>query len=101
MIVNGKSYPLWSQFVENQERWIGGILHDPGDVMTNPCTTKITGIELVPNGKSSAFFRIKGEDFDCGFDVSCGGVRASEEEGLKFVSYGGDTFSIKEPGEGT
>ena len=28
MEVNGKEYPLWSQFIERKGEWIGGILSD-------------------------------------------------------------------------
>ena len=50
--INGKQYPLWSQFVEQKDRWIGGVLeeldsHDPVDKMFG-CDkggiTKITDI---------------------------------------------------------
>jgi len=33
MNVNGKEYPLWGQFVERKEEWIGGLLLDEGDSM--------------------------------------------------------------------
>ena len=26
--VNGKVYPLWGQFIERKDEWIGGILED-------------------------------------------------------------------------
>ena len=26
--INGKTYPLWSQFVDKKDEWIGGILED-------------------------------------------------------------------------
>ena len=95
MIVNGKEYPLWSQFVERQKEWIGGILedHDMGMLMK----TEITGIELVPNGDDSAFFSVDGKDFSCGFDVNYGGIQAGEEDWLTFSGYGGHTWRIKQP----
>jgi hypothetical protein len=70
--INGKHYPLWSQFVERKDEWIGGKLvnEDMGLV----AETTITDIELVPNGEESAFFRICGKDFNYGFDVHYGGV---------------------------
>lgn len=100
--VNGKYYPLWSQFVEKKEKWIGGILIDYGDALDRFVdyegdTTTIKDIELVANGKDSAFFSIIGEDFDCGFDVKYGGISSEGEEGwLTFSGYGGHQFSIKE-----
>jgi hypothetical protein len=93
MEINGKEYPLWSQFVKKQSEFIGGILVDEDG---GP-PTKITGIELVPNGSESAFFRIKGEDFDCGFDVQFGGIACdSQKPGwLGFSGYAGHRFRIK------
>jgi hypothetical protein len=31
MIINGKEYPMWSEFLEHKNEWIGGTLHDFGD----------------------------------------------------------------------
>ena len=28
LVVNNKQYPLWSQFVERKDEWIGGLLVD-------------------------------------------------------------------------
>ena len=101
MIVNGKEYPLWSQFVEKQDEWIGGILHEEGDSMDKamglePMTTAITGIELKANGEDSAFFEVIGEDFSCGFDVRHGGIGGRQEEGwLTFSGYMGHMWRIK------
>jgi hypothetical protein len=70
--VNGKHYPLWSQFVDRKIEWIGGRLVN--EDMGQSAETIITDIELVPNGDESAFFRICGQDFNFGFDVKYGGV---------------------------
>jgi len=94
--VNGKVYPMWSQFVEQSESWVGGTLedHDRGTTVS----TLIKGITLTPNGDTSAFFTIKGEDFSCGFDVKHGGLGGAGEKGwISFVGYGGHTFRIKQP----
>ena len=95
MIVNGKEYPLWSQFVERKNEWIGGVLEDfdMGEVMK----TKIKDIELRPNGDDSAYFSIIGEDFDCGFDVSYGGITVGDEGWVTFSRFYGGTHRIKEP----
>ena len=102
MEVNGKIYPMWGQFVQKQKEWIGGILEDLGDdwdrrLGLDPLTTKITGIELRPNGDESAFFEVKGESFDCGFDVQIGGIGAGEEGWITFGAHGGHTWRIKPP----
>ena len=66
ILINGKEYPLWSQFIEKKETWIGGILEDFGDSMDIEFfgiyahgTTKITDIILRPNGTDSAWFAIE------------------------------------------
>ena len=108
MIVNGKEYPMWSQFVERKQEWIGGLMRDTGSNMDRsfglkPMTTEIMDIELVPNGENSAFFRVKGKDFSCGFDVSVGGVSGNGEdkEWLSFRGYGGHRWAIKRPASTT
>jgi len=101
MIVNGKEYPLWGQFVEKKEEWIGGELMDGGDSFDiqlgfSPVKTIITDIELRPNGKESAFFAVVGKDFECGFDVSVGGIGGEQKDGwLTFSGYMGHKWKIK------
>lgn len=93
-VVNGRVYPLWNQFVENAQKWAGGTLedHDMGMLMSTPIKT----IELIPNGETSAFFQVIGEEFNCGFDVGYGGVVAGENGWITFNGYGGHTWRIKE-----
>ena len=101
MKVNGKEYPLWSQFVERKDEWIGGKLVDSGDSHDrmfsgneSPASTKITDIQLIPNGKESAYFQVVGEDFGCGFDVGLGGVVGGEDGWITFSGYGGHRWQI-------
>lgn len=104
IVINGKTYPLWSQFVNDKQKWIGGELQDFGDTMDRTIfkfsgmTTKIKDITLKPNGTDSAYFSIVGEDFNCAFDVQYGGIIgvAGEKEYLTFSGYGGHEFRIKE-----
>ena len=101
MNVNGKYYPLWSQFVKQQDKWIGGTLEDYGDATDRAMevgvlTTTITGIELSPNGEDSAWFGVTGKDFDCVFGVEYGGIGAGEEGWITFSGYGGHRWRIKE-----
>ena len=99
--INGKQYPLWSQFVEGKDKFIGGILEDFGDPMDRhmgfkPMRTEIVDIILQPNGKTSAFFSVTGKDFGCGFDVGVGGIYGGGEEGwITFSGYGGHEWRIK------
>lgn len=115
MKVNGKEYPMWGQFVERQDEWIGGILDDSGDTMDRSLNlgnarTLITGIVLRPNGTDSAYFEILGKDFGCGFDVRHGGIsggvnsnstersNTEDKDGwLTFSGYGGHSFRIHKP----
>jgi hypothetical protein len=98
LVVNGRSYPLWSQFVHRQKEWIGGTLQDL-DERGQPAT-KIEGIELTPNGKESAFFGVTGAGFSCGFDVTVGGVVPGEDGWITFSGYGNHKWRIKQPSKG-
>ena len=94
--INGKVYPLWSQFFERQKEWIGGQLEDhDGEIMS----TEIIGIILKPNGKDSAYFSVEGKDFGCGFDVRYGGITSGEEGWITFSGYAGRTWRIKKAKE--
>lgn len=104
LVINGRTYPMWSQLVQRAHEWVGGTLEDSGDDMDRaiggadgPMSTKITGIELRPNGGDSAFFAVQGEDFECGFDVAYGGITAGEQGWLTFRGYGGHKWRIKTP----
>jgi len=93
--VNGKEYPLWSQFVEREDEWIGGTLIEDGYG-----ETKIEGIELTPNGKDSASFRVKGKDFSCSFDVRYGGISCEPVTvpgEIPFYTAWGDPWRIRKP----
>lgn len=101
--INGRQYPLWSQFVERKDEWVGGILEDFGDSMDKRMfgndahgKTKITDIRLEPNGKEDAFFTVAGEDFECGFSTEVGGVTGGEEGWITFSGYGGHEWRIKQ-----
>jgi hypothetical protein len=99
MIVNGREYPMWSQFVEKKEQWIGGILEDFGDSMDGhiglPKGNIITDIQLKPNGEDSAYFEVNGTEYDCGGDVQHLGISGRGEEGwLTFSGFMGHTWRI-------
>lgn len=97
MKINGKEYPLWSQFVERKKEFIGLRLQEitSGPPETGFAETQITDITLKPNGKDSAFFSVDGEEFDCGFDVGHGGIGAGEKEWITFHGYGGHEWRIE------
>lgn len=91
--VNGKVYPMWQQFIDMKDKFIGGVLEDHD--MGMYAKTKITDITLEPNGKTSAFFSVEGEDFGCGFDVEVGGIGSGDEGWVTFYGYGGHKWRIK------
>ena len=93
--INGREYPLWSQFVERKNEWIGGILQDFGDSEDLEATTKITDITLEPNGEDSAYFSVDGENFGCGFDTEVGGMIGGEKGWITFNGYGNHKWRIK------
>ena len=95
MIVNGKEYPLWSQFVERKSEFIGGVLQDMDEGCTADTTTTITDITLTPNGSDSAFFSVEGESFNCGFDVKYGGITKGDAGWLAFSGYDNHIWRIK------
>lgn len=93
MKVNGKEYPMWSQFVERKKEWIGGILedHDMGEIHA----TKITDIDLRPTGEDLAFFEVIGKEFGCGFRVDIGGIGKGDDGWITFYGYQGHKWRIK------
>jgi len=102
IVVNGKVYPLWQQFVQHKEEWIGGVVEDMGDPIDRAmgytgATGKITDIKLEPNGKDSAMFEIVAEDFSCGFDVRYGGVIGGEPDWLTLSGPMNSLWRIKKP----
>jgi len=101
-IINGKQYPLWSQFVDRKAEYIGKVLQDFGDPMDRAIagsdaglTTEITDITLTPNGKESAAFSVIGKDFTCAFDVQYGGVSEGASGWVTFAGYGGHAWRIQ------
>ena len=102
MEVNGKSYPLWGQFVEKKQEWIGGWIEDFGDRIDKIIfdgeimKTVITDVILRPNG-NSAYFEVVGKEFSCGFGVEYGGIIGGEPDGknwITFSGYGGHQWRI-------
>ena len=93
MQVNGRTYPLLSQFVDNKEEFIGGVMTDFDG---RGYVTKIVDIVLKPNGEDSAFFEVVGEDFNCGFDVELGRITENHyNDGIAFSRMYIGTFTIQ------
>jgi hypothetical protein len=99
--INGKYYPLWSQFVDRKAEWIGGTLEDFGDSFDSAfglsgSTTTITDIALEPNGKEHAAFSVIGANFTCGGSTEYLGVVGGEPGWITLRGYGGHTWRFKQ-----
>lgn len=101
MVVNGKEYALWGQFIEDKAQWIGGTLQELQDSFPTigepPPPTKITDIRLEPNGKDDAMFTVEGEDYSCAGSTEFLGVTAGEKGWITLYCYGHE-WRIKKPG---
>ena len=84
LVINGKHYPMWSQFVEKKHEYIGGTLID---TEYEPTPTEIVDIILRANGENSAYFEVVGKDFSCGFDVNHGGISFDGFQGPFGLSF--------------
>ena len=98
--INGRVYPMWSQFVERKDEWIGGILQELEDswpkVADGPFPkTFIHDITLTENGPNAAYFSVKGETYSCGGSTECLGVIGGEEGWITFSGYGGHKWRIQ------
>ena len=105
IVVNGKVYTMWQQFVQKKDEWIGGILTDYHDSFDRsagngePMKTKIKDIELIPNGKDGAAFHVVGEEFTCGGSVEYLGIMGADipemKHGICIGGYGGHKWTIE------
>ena len=94
MEINGKEYPLWSQFVDRRDEFIGKPLISEDMGMSTE--TIVTDVTLLPNGLESAMFTVHGEDFKCGFDVRYGGISSTGiENTIGFSTTYTGSFYIK------
>jgi hypothetical protein len=97
LVVNGRQYPMWSQFVHKKDEWIGGVLEDFGEYSATPkYRTEIVDIRLKPNGEKWAYFEVVGKDFTCGFDVQYGGVIGGEDGYITFSGFHNHIWRIKQ-----
>jgi hypothetical protein len=96
--INGKTYPLWGQFVDKKAEWIGGTMKETDSDCGDSPTEKITDIFMHPNGNDSAMFVIKGETFEWAADVSAlsvGHVRV--ERGIHLCTPWGSHVTLRMP----
>lgn len=101
MIVNGKEYKMWGQFIAEKEKWIGGQMHEISDSFPrahngNIPSTTIMDMRLRPNGDDSAYFEVIGKSYSCGSDVRYLGIVSGDEGWITFSGYGKHTWRIQE-----
>lgn len=96
--INGKTYPLWGQFVDRKEEWIGGTMTESDKYVGDSPTEKITDISMKANGPDSAMFVVKGETFEWAADVcglSVGHVRI--DRGIHLCTPWGSHITLRMP----
>jgi len=94
--VNGKTYPMWGQFVDKKAEWIGGKLQEIDNIFGEADVTEITDVTLEPNGEESAILTFHGKDYGCGYDVKYSGIGGEHTAGwLTVSSTWGDRYRVK------
>ena len=96
--IDGKSFPLWSQFVERKNEWVGGSLEEFGDQFCGGATTEITDITLSKES-DCVFLTFRGKEFDESFNVEYGGIDSHQPDPdwLYFSVIMCPGFRIKQP----
>jgi hypothetical protein len=84
---------IWEQMVKRKNEFIGKILVDTEMRISE---TSIIDLEYKSNA-DSFFFRIIGKDFNCGFDITAGGIGQNIENAIiTFYPFYSAPFYIKE-----
>jgi hypothetical protein len=94
--INGKTYPMWGQFVDNKDQWIGGTMRE-FDRQCGPAPSeKITDIKMEPNGTDSAMFVVCGETYQWSCDVQSLSVGGGDNPvgGIRLHTRWGDHCDI-------
>ena len=90
---------MWDQFVQEKEKWIGGVIEEYASAFTPGATTEITDITIEKNGDSYMFI-VHGKDFNEAFDVGHGGIGGPQSEGwIGFSCMYHPGFRIKMKGD--
>lgn len=76
--INGKFYPMWSQFVDKKENFIGREMIETDNLMGAKQPTLITDVTLEPNGIDSAMISFHGQHYSFGVDVKHLGIGAKD-----------------------
>lgn len=86
-----RKFPLWDQFIDRKDEWIGGKLTEDGE------STPIKDIQMNQVGDGYVF-SIVGEDWTDEFNVDYGGVSACGiPNSIGFYCMGGLSFTITKP----
>lgn len=95
-VINGKVYPMWNQFVEKKETFIGEEMFSNEEGGGQSESTIITDVTLEPNGDDSAMISFIGKDYTCACDVRFCGISPTPIPGFIVIATSfGDTFYIK------
>jgi hypothetical protein len=94
--INGKTYPMWGQFVDKKEEWIGGTMMESDRHCGNSPKEKITDIKMEPNGEESALFLVCGETFNWSCDVRYIGIGCGDNppNGITIHTRFGNSLTI-------
>lgn len=80
-----KHYPMYQQFVDQKDKWIGGTLVELSDGITDEAETEIEDVRIDRNENYDAF-EVVGKDFSCSFNTMYGGVGGGQDGWIKFSS---------------
>lgn len=90
---------MWEQFVQEKEKWIGGIVEEFADMFSPGATTEITDITITQDNYGSHMFSVHGKDFNETFNVKYGGIGGKQTDGwLTFSCPYHPGFRIKMKG---
>lgn len=90
--VNGKTYSMWGGIVDNKTKMIGGTLID----VETGHKTDIVDITIEPSGSESAWLEVKGENFNCGVNLSYARLSGAKGGGLHIDAPSFAGFIIKD-----
>ena len=101
MFINNVFYTELGKLIDNEHKFIGGVLEDWGDKLLRnqqPVRTKIIEMTLVPDIKG-AYFEVRGKSFKCGFNTYHGKLDKINDGWLEFSEVLDHRFRIQ-PSQG-
>lgn len=102
IVINGRVYKMWQQFVHKKDEWISGVLREMYADRIGHIDTEIVDVKLEPNGDDSACFIVVGKEFTCAGDVHHLGIGSpdwlDDKTFLCLRGFGGHIWGIKRRG---